>query len=177
MKTLLSILLAACLLAAPGALAEAGAAPDASLLPSPEEVSALDASEALFTLWFEEGFSLSLPEGWVSYAVNAEDATKGIRYALGDGQGDHFLYIQLVPTDIGDSAALERAVEASPDCSKTGNLSFNGASFVTFIDSARNASCCATLLNSRLLTFIFTPQSDSDYMLTVSRLMATFTKL
>ena len=50
-----------------------------------------------FTLAFEEGFTLEIPEGWVSYPVEDEV----IRYALGDGSGERFLYI------LAQSTALE----------------------------------------------------------------------
>lgn len=189
MKKLLAILLALCLLTVGAALAEAAktepeatesadAAQDADLLPSPEEVTdaAADAQEPSpsYVVWFEEGFGLSLPEGWVRYEISDADAEAGVRYALGDGSGENFLYIQLTPTELSSFGALSRAVDARPDYAKTGSLTFGGVEFVTFIDGDRNASCCATLWDRNLLAFIFTPQSDLDYMLVVSKVMETF---
>ena len=37
------------------------------------------AEESVFTLRFEDGFSLQLPEGWVSYPVTAEDRSAGVQ--------------------------------------------------------------------------------------------------
>ena len=42
---------------------------------------------------FDEGFSLDLPEGWVSYPISDPE----IRYALGDGSGERYLYILAQP--------------------------------------------------------------------------------
>ena len=163
----------------------AGPAPDATNIAEPEATEAPEDAEAeaspapqaggAFTLWFEEGFGLSLPEGWVSYPVDAADAESGLRYALGDGKGERYLYIQVSDTELTDVEALSAAVEATSGLSKTGSLSFGGVEFISFLDTARNASCCATLWSGDLLMFIFTPQSDLDYMLDASRMMETFT--
>ena len=150
MKRVLVILLFICLMM-PCVLAEGGA----------------------FTLRFDEGFSLSLPEGWVSYPVEDES----IRYALGDGSGERMLYIQMQPTGIADTDALSEAVENTDGLNRTGALTFGDTAFVAFIDPRRNASCCATLWNGELAVFMFTPQTDSDYMLTVSQLMESFNRL
>ena len=193
MKRWISILLAACLLAGCAALAEEESA---GKLPAPEVVAELtdvdeetaeeaEAPEAAdspeagedFELWFEEGFSLTLPGGWVSYAVSDQDREAGVRYALGDGTGARNLYIQVADTSIADVDALSEAVENTDGLNKTGDLTFGGVEFVAFIDAAQNASCCATLLDGALATFVFTPQTDSDYMLTVSRVMESFNKL
>lgn len=195
MKRLLAILLAAGLLALCGAgLAEAAvepgaaeAAPEAAL-PDPDAVQdaeAVQAAEAdpnadaapgdAFTLWFEEGFGLSVPEGWVSYPVAEEDAAAGVRYALGDGKGENFLYIQAQPTLLEDVGALSERIEADERLSRTGDLVFGGTPFVAFIDEARGVSGCATLWRGELVIFLFTPQSDSAFMMTATELMETFT--
>lgn len=135
--------------------------------PVPEESGSVE-------VWFEEGFALSLPEGWVSYDVSDEDREDGIRYSLGDGSGERMLYIQLKSTRIQDVGALGEAVENTDGLSKTGDLSFGDTDFVAFIDSRQNASCCATLWGSDLVVFIFTPQTDSDFMLTASQIMESF---
>lgn len=126
-------------------------------------------------VWFEEGFSLFLPDGWVSYAVSEEDKANGIRYALGDGTGERNLYIQVTPTTLTSMEALAGAVENTEGLSKTGDLNFGDADFVAFIDSRQNASCCATLFNGQQMLFMFTPQTDSDFMLVASRMMESFT--
>ena len=123
-----------------------------------------------FTLRFDEGFSLALPEGWVSYPAGEG----GIRYALGDGSGQRFLYILAGPTELADIDQLCAAIEAREDCGKAGKLDLNGQPFAAFIAPGLNASGCATLMNGEMLTFLFTPQDDSDYMLTVAEIMASF---
>ena len=122
-----------------------------------------------FTLRFDEGFTLSLPEGWVSYPAGEGP----IRYALGAGDGARFLYILVQPTQIVDFDAMRTAIEANPDCGKTSPLDLNGRSFAAFIMSGQNASGCATLLDGKLLVFLFTPQDNSDYMLTAAEIMAS----
>ena len=143
-KTMLCLLVALCLCSA---LAEGGA----------------------FTLRFDEGFSLSLPEGWVSYPVEDES----IRYALGDGAG-HYMYILTQPSAFGDFDALRAAIDAREEWGKTSPLELDGQSFAAFIVPNLNASGCATLLGSEVFTFLFTPQDDSDYMLTVAEIMAGY---
>ena len=133
-----------------------------------------DAGEATFKLSFEEGFSLSLPEGWVSYPVGEADAVRGLRYALGDGRGERYLYVQSQKSDVADFEALREGIDARGDCSKTDVLNLNGQPFASFVVPSLNASGCATLLNGEQLTFLFTPQSDSAYMLTIAKIMAGF---
>lgn len=135
---------------------------------------ALAESADVFTLWFEEGFSLDIPEGWVSYAVPQEDAADGIRYALGDGLGERYLYIRTEKTEITDFEGLRAAIEAREDCSKPNELSLNGQPFASFVLRNANTSGCATLYDGQLLTFLFTPQSDQEYMLLLARIMASF---
>jgi len=123
-----------------------------------------------FTLRFDEGFSLYLPAGWVSYPVH--DA--GIRYALGPGDGKHFVYILGQETALKDFDALRAAIEARDDCDSTSPLDLNGREFAAFIVPGLNASGCATLLNGEVITFLFTPQDDTDFMLTTAGIMAGF---
>lgn len=148
-KKLICLCLALCLCAA-GALSEAG--------------------EKTFPLRFDEGFILSLPEGWVSYPAGGGD----IRYALGDGTGVRYLYI--LACDAGGETfdELRAEIEGRGDCGKISALNLDGQDFAAFVVQSLNASGCATLLGGERLTFLFTPQDDSDYMLTVARIMASF---
>ena len=159
--------------------AEPTQTPEAGATDAPgADASAEPTAEPKFVdVWFEEGFGLSLPEGWVRYDVAEEDRANGIRYALGDGSGERMLYIQMQPTGIADTDALSEAVENTDGLNRTGALTFGDTAFVAFIDPRRNASCCATLWNGELAVFMFTPQTDSDYMLTVSQLMESFNRL
>ena len=126
-----------------------------------------------FALWFEEGFGLSLPEGWVSYPVSPADRTAGLRYALGDGDG-HYLYIRVQSGRSADMAALKDMIDADQSLEKTGDLTFGDQPFIAFIDGAHNASGCATLWGDDIVTFLFTPQDDADYMLLATETMETF---
>ena len=155
MKKLLCAILALCLCAG-CALAEAGES---------------------FTLWFDGEFSLNLPAGWASYPISGEAAAAGIQYALGDADAERLLYVQrqAVP-GIDDYAALKAALEARDDCGKVQELALNGQDFATFIMPDANVSGCATVLNGAVLTFLFTPQDDSDYMLAVAEIMASFSR-
>ena len=78
-----------------------------------------------FTLAFDEGFSLALPEGWVSYP--ATDGT--IRYALGDGSGERFLYILAEPTALASFEEVQAALESGGSIGKTSALDLNGQPF------------------------------------------------
>lgn len=149
-RKLVCLLLALCLCAA-GALAET------------------ETEAKTFVLRFDEGFSLSLPEGWVSYPAG-EGA---VRYALGSGDGARYLYILVQPTEIADYDALRAAIEANGECGKTSPLDLNGVAFAAFIAPRLNASGCATLREGKAITFLFTPQDDSEYMLAAAGIMAS----
>ncbi len=97
--------------------------------------AALAEGKATFALRFDEGFSLSLPEGWVSYPAGGS----GIRYALGDGE-DRYLYILAQSTDLREYGELQAAIEGRGDCGRTSPLDLNGQPFAAFIASRLNAS-------------------------------------
>ena len=130
--------------------------------------TALAEGEA-FTLRFDEGFTLSLPAGWVSYPAGEGP----IRYALGPGDGARFLYILVQPTDIDSFDALRAAIESGGDFGKTSPLDLNGVNFAAFVAPALNASGVAALHDGQLITFLFTPQDDSDFMLAAAEIMAS----
>lgn len=127
-----------------------------------------------FTIWFEEGFSLDLPQGWVSYPADNNAQLSDIRYILSDGDGDRYMYILYRPTTYTDIAALDTAVAADPAFEKTGDLVFDGHSFIAFAMPGQDSSGCMTLHNGHLLTFVYTPQSDSEYMMLAASVMDTF---
>lgn len=131
-------------------------------------------SDDTFTLWFEEGFSLAIPEGWVSYPVNETAAESDIRYILSDGEGAHFLYIFNRESTHTTLESLNAALTEHDSYEKTGDLTFCGQQFLAFIDSEQNISGCMTLLKDELLSFIFTPQNDSDYMLLAASIMNSY---
>ena len=121
------------------------------------------------TLGFDEGFRLTLPEGWVSYAPSGP----AVRYILGDGSGERFLYILAQNTAFADFDELRAALDAREDCGKASALELDEHPFAAFIMPDQNASGCATLWNGETLVFLFTPQSDSNYMITVAEIMAS----
>ena len=131
--------------------------------------AACAAESGAFTLKFDEGFSLSLPSGWVSYPPS-----EGVRYALGDGTGARYLYILAGPADYADFDAMQAAIARREHCHTTSALDLNGQRFAAFIADDLNASGCATLMNGEMLTFLFTPQDDPEYMLAVAEIMASF---
>jgi hypothetical protein len=122
-----------------------------------------------FDLRFDEGFTLSLPEGWVSYP-----ALEGpIRYILGAGDGARFLYILVQPAPDGGFEAMRAAIEANADCGSTSPLDLNGRAFAAFIAPRLNASGCATMVDDKVVMFLFAPQDDSEYMLTAAGIMGS----
>lgn len=128
-----------------------------------------------FTVRFDDAFSLNLPEGWVSFPVDAEDARAGIVFALGDAGGERLLYIQRQTVSGMDTfEALKSAIEAREDCDKVQELENNGQTFASFIMSGENVSGCATLLDGDVFTFLFQPQDDADYMAQVAEIMGSF---
>ena len=131
-------------------------------------------AEDTIKLRFEDGFSLSLPQGWVRYEVSEADAAEGLRYILGDGNGERFLYIRKQVTELSDMDALRAEIDARPDCSRSSALDLNGQDFASFIIPDLNASGCVTLIDGHLLSFLFTPQDSKEYMLLVAEIMASF---
>lgn len=131
---------------------------------------ALAEDGSAFALRFDEGFTLSLPEGWVSYPPRGGNT----RYALGDGSGRRFMYVLAQKTELRDFDALQAALGQRSDCDVTSALDLNGQPFAAFIAPQINASGCSTLLNGEVLTFLFTPQDDQDYMVAVAEIMGSF---
>jgi hypothetical protein len=122
-----------------------------------------------FDLRFDEGFTLSLPEGWVSYPPGEGP----MRYILGAGDGARYLYILIQSAPVEDFEAMRAAIEANADCGRTSPLDLNGRTFAAFIAPRLNASGCATLADGKVVTFLFAPQDDSDFMLTAAGIMGS----
>lgn len=127
-----------------------------------------------FTLWFEEDFSLNLPEGWVSYPASGEN---DLRYILGNSEGTRHMYIFSRPTTYESIDALNAAVVADSSYEKTGDLVFDGHSFIAFAMPGQDVSGCMTLHDGDLLTFVYTPRSDSEYMMLAASIMDTFNSI
>lgn len=75
-----------------------------------------------FTLWFEEGFALDFPEGWVSYPVDEQTREGDIRYILSDGNAQRYMYLLYRPTTCETMSQLEAAITADESYEKTGDL-------------------------------------------------------
>ena len=200
MKQLICALLALMLLIPGGALAQE---PDATatILPiaaesassgaiAPAEVVTADTPEATepaqeeaaaeqprVTLAFEDGFSLELPADWLHYEVSDEMAQSGVLYCLSDAVGARWLYIQSWSTDCADIDALCALIRETAQPQTSGVYEFNGTQFVVYDLTEGDVSCCAALLGDRVLNFVFTPQSDSDFMVIAAQIIGTFAVL
>ena len=171
--------------------ATASAEPDSAF--APEQVITADAEETpeateapeeepaaeptYLTLAFEDGFSLELPADWLHYEVSDEMAQSGVLYCLSDAAGERWLYIQSWTTDCADIHALCTLIQQTAQPQTSGVYEFNGTQFVVYDLTEGNVSCCAALLGDRVLNFVFTPQSDSDFMVIAARIIGTFTVL
>ena len=171
--------------------ATASAEPDSAF--APEQVITADAEETpeateapeeepaaeptYLTLAFEDGFSLELPADWLHYEVSDEMAQSGVLYCLSDAAANRWLYIQSWSTDCADVDALCALIRETAQPQTSGVYEFNGTQFVVYDLTDEDVSCCAALLNDRVLNFVFTPQSDSDFMVIAARIIGTFTVL
>ena len=136
-----------------------------------------DAAQDAVTLAFEDGFSLELPADWLHYEVSDEMAQSGVLYCLSDAAANRWLYIQSWSTDCADIDALCALIRETAQPQTSGVYEFNGTQFVVYDLTDEDVSCCAALLNDRVLNFVFTPQSDSDFMVIAARIIGTFTVL
>ena len=148
---------------------------------SPEATEAAteepDAAQDAVTLAFEDGFSLELPADWLHYEVSDEMAQSGVLYCLSDAAANRWLYIQSWSTDCADIDALCALIRETAQPQTSGVYEFNGTQFVVYDLTEGDVSCCAALLGDRVLNFVFTPQSDSDFMVIAARIIGTFTVL
>lgn len=139
--------------------------------------AACASAEENFTLWFEEGFSLDLPEGWVAYPADEESKDNDIRYILGNGEATRYMYILYRPTTFADMAELGITIATDDRYEKTGDLVFDGYSFIAFALPGQDVSGCMTLHEGNLLIFAYNPQSDSEYMMLAASIMDTFNSI
>lgn len=125
-------------------------------------------------LAFEDGFVLDIPAGWQYYPVDEDMAARGVLYCLGDAFGERFLYIQSWESDCADIDSLKTRIEAEANPQTCGVYSFNGTDFVIYDLVEGDVSCCAALMDSGVLNFVFTPQSDAEFMVTATQIIASF---
>lgn len=122
---------------------------------------------------FEDGFALELPDGWQFYAPTEEMEAQGVLYCLSDASAACWLYIQRWGAEcesIDDLLDLITSV-AEPDTA--GAYSFNGVDCVVYDLAGGDVSCCAALVGSQVINFVFTPQSDATFMVAAAQIMGS----
>ena len=142
--------------------------------PEATEAPAATKAPATVRIGFEDGFSLELPESWLYHPVNEEMAGQGVVYCLSDANEAGWLYVQNWSTDCTDINALEELINRTADLQTSGVYNFNGTDFVVYDLNTGDVSCCAALLDGRVLNLVFTPQSDADFMAVAAQILATF---
>jgi len=126
-------------------------------------------------LAFEDGFSLSLPADWVSYALEPTLADDGFIYCLGSPDGAHLMYIQRWKTNLTTIEELSAALEDRTEIElRTANASESGEAFLMYSFTASDASGGMLLLDGSILNLCFTPQSDNALMLTAATVLTSF---
>ena len=131
-------------------------------------------AEAPVRLGFAEGFSLELPAGWLHYPVTEDMAQQGVFYCLSDADAARWLYIQRWESDCSTADELLELVNTANPVN-SGKYNFNDTEFVVYDLQEGDVSCCATILNGEVLNFVFTPQSDAEFMVTAAQVIGTFT--
>lgn len=170
---LLSLLMLMSMACAEPATSAAVETPEASV--QPEESAAPVQSPALpVRVGFEDGFSLELPAGWKYYTITEEMAAQGVLYCLSDESAQRWLYIQSWNTDCADIDSLQDLIERSAAPQTSGIYTFNGTDFVIYDLVEGDVSCCAALVDGRVLNFVFTPQSDAAFMATATQMIGSF---
>jgi len=165
-----------CLLLILMLLGTAFAEPAAQETPAASEPSAAPIEEPSLPvrLGFEDGFSLELPAGWKYYTITEEMAAQGVLYCLSDESAQRWLYIQSWNTDCTDIDALQDLIERSAAPQTSGIYTFNGTDFVIYDLLEGDVSCCAALVDGRVLNFVFSPQSDAAFMATATQVIGSF---
>ena len=126
------------------------------------------------TVGFEDGFALSLPNDWMHYAITEEMAEEGVIYCLSSADASRWLYIQSWLTDCMDIDALSALISETAQPENSGIYRFNETDFVVYDLMDEDVSCCAVLMDGHALNFVFTPQSDSDFMLVAAQIISSF---
>lgn len=144
-----------------------------ALLALVSPVFAETASETVH-LAFEDGFSLSLPADWVSYAVDPSLADIGCIYCLGSADGTRLMYIQRWKSDLDTLDALAASLEERTEIElRSTNTSEAGEPFLMYCFTDVDASGGMLLLEGSILNLFFTPQSDDALMLTAAAVLSS----
>ena len=153
--------------------AENTQATDAPQAPEADETAAQES----ISLGFEDGFALDLPADWKHYDLTKEMADMGVMYCLSDAKAERWLYIQSWRTGCTDMEALLEVISAASDPGNSGIREFNGTEFIIYNITAENVSCCAAMVDGRVLNFVFTPQDDMDFMAQAVQIIGTFREI
>ena len=184
MKRLVCLMLVLCCMLAGIAMAEIEIQP--AVIETPSTVTSEEATDAptaeatqeaaveTISLGFEDGFALDLPADWKYYPLTKEMADMGVIYCLSDAAAEHWLYIQSWKSDCTDMDQLLNVISAASDPGNSGIREFNGVEFIIYNLAAENVSCCAAMVGDRVLNFVFTPQSDMDFMAKAVQIIGTF---
>ena len=144
--------------------------PEATSEVTPEPTQAPDTVK----LDFEDGFSLQFPEGWLFHPIAQDMAERGVVYCLSDAAGSGWLYIQNWATDCADMDELKDLIDRTTEVQTSGVYDFNGTGFVVYDLTEVDVSCCAALMDGRVINLVFTPQSDADFMGVAAQILNTF---
>lgn len=126
-------------------------------------------------LSFEDGFSLSLPAEWVSYALDPALSDAGYIYCLGSADGANLMYIQRWRTELTSLDALTASLEERAEIElRSTNTSETGEAFLMYSFTESDASGGMLLLDGSILNLFFTPQSDDALMLTAATVLTSF---
>ena len=153
------------------------AAPVATPEPVENALPVEEASEDGVCVEFEDGFVLTLPDGWLSYPVSDEAAETGVLYCLSDAEAAHWLYIQKWVTDCAALNELNALISRAAHPQSSTIHAFNGTDFIVYDLAEGDVSCCAVLIDGSALNFVFTPQSDAEYMATAVQIISSYAAL
>ncbi len=122
---------------------------------------------------FEDGFCLDLPRDWQYYPVDDEMAAQGVTYCLSDASAACWLYIQHWGGDCATIDELHTLVLETEAPRYAGVYDFNGLDCVVYDLADEDISCCCALIDGRIINFMFTPQSNGDFMQLAAEIMAS----
>lgn len=122
---------------------------------------------------FEDGFCLDLPADWQYYPVDDAMAAQGVTYCLSDASGSRWLYIQHWGGECATVEELHALVKDTEAPKFSGVYSFNGLDCVVYDLADEDISCCCTLIEGKIINFMFTPQSDGAFMQVAAEIMAS----
>jgi len=131
-------------------------------------------AEDTVKLGFEEGFKLELPLGWLRYIPDDEMKNQNVLYCLSDAEGKCWLYIQSWESECANVDALLEMVNSGAEPASSGKYNFNGSEFVVYDLEEGDVSCCATIMDGKILNFVFTPQSDAEFMATAAQVIGSY---